>query len=106
MCVHCTCIYHIHIHIYHIIYIYVWEFEFMQIFVCVYMCTSHCLCVFLCVLQAVNNVCVGEKEEAEERCKSETASKQPAVASVSVSLPASTAFFLYFSFLHLNKHTR
>lgn len=45
--------------------------------------------MFLCALQAAKNVCVEEKEEAEERCKSETASKQPAVATASVSLPAS-----------------
>lgn len=74
----------------------------MQIFVhlCVFIdvCVSLsiCLCVFLCALQAPKNVCVVEREEAEERCKSETASKQPAVATVSVSLPTSLPLLPFF----------
>lgn len=68
--------------------------------VCVFVCENLSVCVFLCVyvflcaLQAVKNVCVEEREEAEKRWKSETASKQPAVATTTVSLPA---FLLYFS---------
>lgn len=71
-----------------------------NICVCVFVCENLCVCVFLCVyvflcaLQAVKNVCVEEREEAEKRWKSETASKQPAVATTTVSLPA---FLLYFS---------
>lgn len=91
----CTYIQRVHIDIYHEIYFCVWVFLLMQIFVClcvfIRVCAflSLCLCVFLCALQAAKNVCVEEKEEAGERCKSETASKQPAVVTASVSLPAS-----------------
>lgn len=84
----------------------------MCVFVCVYIyvCLSACVYDFPCALQAAKNVCVEEKEEAEERCKSETASKQPAVATASVSLPASASASVppsfYFPFLCLNKDTQ
>lgn len=55
---------------------------------CVHFCLSARVCFLVCFRQR-KKFCAEEKEEAEERCKSETASKQPAVATASVNLPAS-----------------
>lgn len=111
-----TCIQCVHVDICHIMCVCIWVFVLMQIFVCLcmFICVCAflplCLCVFLCALQAAKDVCVEEKEEGEKRCKSETASKQPAVATASVSLPASLPLLPCLPPLlflpALNKHTQ
>lgn len=96
-----------YMNMYNIIHLVVWVFinckclwVFKYIYVCVFVCAHAFLsvCWSVCVSLAAKNVCVEETEEAEKRYKSETASKQPAVATVSVSVPSPASLPSSFTF--------
>lgn len=76
--------------------------KYLSVCVCLSVSLSFCLC-FLCALQALRTVCVLRRVKKQRRWKSDTVSKQPAVATTCVSFPVSLllllrlpAFLLYF----------